>query len=43
MVGRVEVRGSAWSARNASDVALATGQRCRVVSVDGLLLAVVPE
>jgi membrane protein implicated in regulation of membrane protease activity len=42
-VGRVEVRGSAWSARNASDVALETGQRCRVVSVDGLLLSVVPE
>jgi inner membrane protein len=43
VVGRVEVRGSAWSARNTSAVVLAAGQRCRVVSVDGLTLAVVPE
>ena len=43
LVGRVEVRGSAWSARNTSDVTLETGQRCRVVTVDGLLLTVVPE
>ena len=42
-VGRVEVRGAAWSARNTSDAALDVGQRCRVVSVDGLLLTVVPE
>jgi membrane protein implicated in regulation of membrane protease activity len=42
-VGRVEVRGSAWSARNLAAVALATGQRCTVVSVDGLLLGVRPE
>jgi inner membrane protein len=42
-VGRVEVRGSTWSARNVATVALATGQRCTVVSVDGLLLAVRPE
>jgi hypothetical protein len=43
VVGRVEVRGSAWSARNSSDVTLEAGQRCKVVSVDGLLLTVVPE
>lgn len=42
-VGRVEVRGSSWSARNVAAVAIATGQRCTVVSVDGLLLAVRPE
>jgi membrane protein implicated in regulation of membrane protease activity len=42
-VGRVEVRGSTWSARNVATVALATGQRCIVVSVDGLLLTVRPE
>jgi len=42
-VGRVEVRGSAWSARNIAPVALQRGQRCIVVSVDGLLLAVRPE
>jgi membrane protein implicated in regulation of membrane protease activity len=42
-VGQVEARGSAWSARNLSAVALSTGQRCTVVSVDGLLLGVRPE
>lgn len=42
-VGRVEVRGSAWSARNVASATLAIGQRCTVVSVDGLLLAVRPE
>jgi membrane protein implicated in regulation of membrane protease activity len=43
VVGRVEVRGAAWSARNTSDATLEAGQRCRVVSVEGLLLTVVPE
>jgi membrane protein implicated in regulation of membrane protease activity len=42
-VGRVEVRGSTWSARNVADAVLASGQRCTVVSVDGLLLGVRPE
>lgn len=42
-VGRVEVRGASWSARNTSGVTLDAGQRARVASVDGLLLAVVPE
>jgi membrane protein implicated in regulation of membrane protease activity len=42
-VGRVEVRGSTWSARNVASIAITTGQRCTVVSVDGLLLAVRPE
>jgi inner membrane protein len=42
-VGQVELRGSAWSARNASSVALARGTRCRVVGVDGLMLYVEPE
>ena len=43
VVGRVEVRGSAWSARNVSPAPLTAGQRCRIVSVEGLLLTVVPE
>ncbi len=43
VVGRVEVRGAAWSARNTGGVLLEVGQRCRVVSVDGLTLAVVAE
>jgi membrane protein implicated in regulation of membrane protease activity len=43
-VGRVEVRGSAWSARNVAPAALTPGQRCTVVSVDkGLMLSVRPE
>jgi membrane protein implicated in regulation of membrane protease activity len=42
-VGRVELRGAAWSARNASAATLAAGARCQVVSVDGLMLRVVPE
>lgn len=42
-VGKVEVRGSSWSARNTSDATLDVGQRCKVASVDGLLLTVVPE
>lgn len=43
VVGRVEVQGAAWSARNTSDGPIEANQRCRVVSVDGLTLAVVPE
>jgi membrane protein implicated in regulation of membrane protease activity len=43
VVGRVEVRGSSWSARNTSGVTLDPGQRARVAGVDGLTLAVVPE
>ena len=43
LVGRVEVRGASWSARNTSDVTLTPGQRARVAGIDGLLLTVVPE
>jgi inner membrane protein len=43
VVGRVEVRGSTWSARNTSSVTLDAGQRARVTAVDGLTLAVIPE
>ena len=42
-VGRVELRGAVWSARNAARAAVTPGTRCRVVSVDGLLLLVEPE
>ena len=42
-VGKVEVRGSAWSARNATSSLLARGARCRVVRVEGLMLFVEPE
>jgi len=43
VVGKVEVRGASWSARNTSDVTLDAGQRARVAAVDGLTLTVVPE
>jgi membrane protein implicated in regulation of membrane protease activity len=43
VVGKVEVRGSMWTARNTSAVPLDAGQRARVVTVDGLTLTVVPE
>jgi membrane protein implicated in regulation of membrane protease activity len=41
--GRVEVRGSAWTARNESALAIEQGQRCRVVRINGLELGVQPE
>ena len=42
-IGRIELRGSAWSARNRSTAAVPRGGRCRVVRVDGLTLLVEPE
>jgi len=42
-VGRIELRGTAWSARNAASLLLPRGVRCRVVSVDGLTLLVEAE
>ena len=42
-VGRAELRGSAWSARNGSGGTLARGQRCRVVRVDRLMIVLEPE
>ena len=37
-VGKAELRGTTWSARNVDVAALAAGQRCRVVAVQGLML-----
>jgi membrane protein implicated in regulation of membrane protease activity len=42
-VGRVELRGAVWNARNDSAAVLTNGARCRVLRVDGLLLYVGPE
>lgn len=42
-VGRVELRGTGWSARNVTSGVLARGARCRVVRVDGLTVDVEPE
>jgi inner membrane protein len=42
-VGRVELRGTSWTARNKGPVVLARGVRCRVIGVDGLTVDVVAE
>ena len=42
-VGKVELRGASWSARNASPIVLRAGSRCRVLRVDGLMLYIGPE
>jgi membrane protein implicated in regulation of membrane protease activity len=42
-VGRAELRGTVWSARNASSVAVIRGQRCTVVRVDRLMIFLEPE
>ena len=42
-IGKVEMRGTVWTAHNAGTTALAPGQRCRVERVQGLSLWVQPE
>jgi len=42
-VGRAELRGTVWSARNSSGFAIVRGQRCTVVRVDGLMIFLEPE
>jgi hypothetical protein len=42
-VGRAELRGTVWSARNAGRQALIAGERCRVVRAEGLTLLLEPE
>ena len=37
-IGKVELRGTTWSARNSGGVPLASGQRCTVERVNGLTL-----
>ena len=37
-VGKAEMRGSTWNARNIGETALARGQRCTVERVEGLML-----
>jgi hypothetical protein len=37
-VGKAELRGATWTARTEGALALAKGQRCRVVRVEGLTL-----
>jgi inner membrane protein len=42
-VGRAELRGTVWSARNQDSAPLARGQRCKVVEVDRLMIFLKPE
>ena len=42
-VGRAELRGTVWSARNSSTTLLTRGQRCRVTRVERLLIHLEPE
>lgn len=42
-IGKVEMRGTVWTAHNEGAAALAPGQRCRVERVEGLSLWVRPE
>jgi membrane protein implicated in regulation of membrane protease activity len=42
-VGRAELRGTVWSARNRAPRAVARGERCRVVTVDQLMIFIEPE
>ena len=39
-LGKAEMRGSTWSARNVGETALARGQRCIVAAVEGLVIHV---
>lgn len=42
-IGKVDMRGTVWTAHNGGASALAPGQRCRVERVEGLSLWVRPE
>lgn len=42
-VGRVDLRGALWNARNESSAIVETGQRCKVTRVDGLMVFIQPE
>ena len=42
-IGRAELRGTVWTARNPAKVPLVKGQRCTVVSVDRLTIFLEPE
>ena len=42
-VGRVDLRGALWNARNDGVSNIEAGQRCRVTAVDGLTIYVQPE
>lgn len=39
-MGRAQLRGTVWSARNAGEVAIAPGDRCIVDAIDGLTIKI---
>ncbi len=39
-IGKAEMRGTTWSARNVGETALTRGQRCVVTSIEGLVLGI---
>jgi membrane protein implicated in regulation of membrane protease activity len=42
-MGRAELRGASWSARNDGTSRISAGARCRVTRVDGLMIGIQPE
>lgn len=42
-IGKVELRGTTWSARNAGSIPLTKGQRSKVTGMDGLTLLITGE
>jgi membrane protein implicated in regulation of membrane protease activity len=42
-IGRAELRGAVWSARNKDTATIARGERCKVVDVDRLTIFLKPE
>jgi membrane protein implicated in regulation of membrane protease activity len=42
-VGKAELRGTVWSARNGGGTALGRGQRCLVTAVDRLMIVITSE
>jgi len=42
-IGKAELRGTTWTARNAGREIVPAGCRCRVVAVDGLVIAIESE
>ena len=42
-VGRAELRGTGWQARNTAATVATRGQRCRVTRIDGLMIDIEPE
>ena len=42
-LGRVDLRGTLWTARNDAPAVIEPDERCRVVRVDGLIVGITPE